>query len=68
MKKTSNWKSDLDLFSKCGSCKHYEQFIKNDYFTARGRCSLKSVYKQRTEGCLKYELNKSESKPVNISG
>jgi hypothetical protein len=55
MKQTPNWKSKITLLNRCGSCKWYEQFIKKDILTARGRCKLKSVYKQRTERCSKYE-------------
>jgi hypothetical protein len=54
MNKTPNWKS-LDLNNKCGSCNYYKAFIKNKVLTARGTCTLKTVYKMRTESCLKYE-------------
>jgi hypothetical protein len=54
MNKTPNWKN-LNLNRKCGSCKYYNAFIKDDALTARGTCVLKKVYKMRTESCLKYE-------------
>lgn len=54
MRHTPNWK-DLELDKQCGSCKHYRPHIKNRKHTARGKCELKSVYKQRTESCMKFE-------------
>lgn len=51
---TPNWK-DLELVNQCGTCKHYRLHIKNRKHTARGKCELKSVYKQRTESCMKFE-------------
>jgi hypothetical protein len=57
MNKTPNWKS-LDLNNKCGSCNYYKAFIKNKVLSARGTCTLKTVYKMRTESCLKYEQQK----------
>jgi hypothetical protein len=58
MNKTPNWKS-LDLNNKCGSCNYYKAFIKNNVLTARGTCTLKTVYKMRTESCLKFEESPS---------
>lgn len=54
MLKTPNWKG-LDLSNKCGNCKYYKAFIKNNLLTAHGNCILKNVYKMRTETCLKQE-------------
>lgn len=55
METTPNWKAGIDLSLKCGACKYYEPFIKKGTLTARGRCTLKAVYKQRGETCLKYK-------------
>lgn len=55
MRQTPNWKTDIDLINKCGSCKQYEPYIKKEVLTARGHCTLrKNTYRQRTESCLKY--------------
>lgn len=56
MKTTPNWKPDINLSDKCGSCKHYEPYINNDLLTARGHCLIRNnSYRQRTDKCLKYE-------------
>lgn len=53
--KTPNWR-ELDLAGKCGSCRHYGQWIVKGQETARGGCGIKNnLYKQRTETCKKYE-------------
>lgn len=54
MNRTPNWK-DLKLNNQCGICKHYKHFVKDGKRTARGKCELKSVYKMRTERCMKFE-------------
>lgn len=54
--KTPNWKPNIDLIGRCGSCQHYKPYIKGEMLTARGHCQLKgNTYKQRTESCLKYQ-------------
>ncbi len=55
-KRTPNWKLDIDLTNKCGSCKHYKSVYKKGLLTAHGNCRLRNNgYKQRTDSCLKYE-------------
>lgn len=54
MQQTPNWKNEMDIENKCGSCIHYQQFIKKGFQTARGRCKQTNKYKQRSESCLKY--------------
>ena len=54
MQQTPNWKHEMVLENKCGSCIYYQQFIKNGFQTARGHCKRTNKYKQRSESCLKY--------------
>ena len=54
MVKTPNWQ-DLQIKNQCGACVYYEPTTKNGKLTARGHCTVKNKYKQRTERCLNYK-------------
>lgn len=57
LQKTPNWKKDIDLNDKCGTCIHYKSQILKGKLTARGNCQLKNnQYVQRTETCKRYQV------------
>lgn len=55
--KTPNWKP-IELNNQCGICTHYIPKLKENVRTARGNCQLTGKYKQRTESCKKFKLER----------
>lgn len=53
MRQTPNWKQDIDLTNKCGSCKHYVPYIKKEVLTARGHCTFRRAKKMMLSGTVK---------------